>query len=222
MMEHLKYHDISPLVSSQSAVYPGDTKFSRQISHSFKNGDHLELSSITSTVHIGAHADAPNHYKKDLPGIEQRDLNFYFGPCQVIEVKTRRGERVQIKDFENLKDLRIVAPRVLLKTNSFPNPEQWNNDFSSYSPELVEYLHEKGVRLIGIDTPSIDPADSKQLESHQCIAKHDMAVLEGLVLENVKPGRYFLCALPIKLKDCEASPVRAVLFESLLAFDSHN
>lgn len=210
-----KYYDISPLVSPKIAVYPGDTPFSRQVTLSFQNGDHLELSAIRSTVHLGAHADAPSHYKKGLKGIASRDLGFYFGPCQVVEVKKKRGERIRVKD---LRDISIHARRVLLRTNSFPDPNKWNDDFNSYSPELIEYLHAKGVRLIGIDTPSIDPAKSKKLESHQVVAKHDMAVLEGLELKKIKSGSYVLFALPLKLKDCEASPVRALLFETSLAF----
>ncbi len=217
-MKELKYHDISPLISPRIAVYPEDVNFERKVSLSFENGNHLELSSITATVHLGAHADAPSHYKKSLDGIDKRDLGFYFGPCQVIEVKNIRGERVSVADIS----VPIKHPRVLLKTGSFPNPEKWNDDFNSYSPEAIKYLHDKGVRLVGIDTPSVDPANSKKLESHQMIAQYDMAVLEGLVLSNVTPGEYFLCALPLRLEGCEASPVRAVLFESLVAFNKND
>ncbi len=206
----LQYIDISPLVSAKTAVYPQDTPFSRKIEMSFSEGANLELSSMTASLHIGAHTDAPNHYAKGAKGIDQRDLNFYFGPCQVIEVKAKRGERILV---EHLKNTEVIAERILLKTNSFPNPDEWNWDFNSYSPELIEYLYKKNVILIGIDTPSIDPAESKKLESHQVVAKHDMAVLEGIVLEGVIPGEYVLCALPLKLKDCDASPVRAVLFK---------
>lgn len=208
----LDYIDISPIVSSKTAVYPQDTSFSRKIELSFSAGDNLELSSMTTSLHIGAHTDAPNHYKKDASGIDQRDLNLYFGPCQVIEVKAKRGERIRI---EHLGGVDIKTERVLLKTSSFPDPNQWNGDFNSYSPELVEFLCRKNVILIGIDTPSIDPADSKKLESHQIVAQNDMAILEGIVLESVSPGEYILCALPLKLKDCDASPVRAVLFRQI-------
>ncbi|OQW48584.1 MAG: hypothetical protein A4S09_04080 [Proteobacteria bacterium SG_bin7] len=204
----LQYIDISPLVSSKTAVYPQDTPFSRKVELSFSSGDKLELSSMTTSLHIGAHTDAPNHYKKGLPGIDQRDLSFYLGPCQVIEVKAKRGERINIEHLGNTK---ISTERVLLKTSSFPNPDQWNEDFNSYSPELVEYLYEKKVILVGIDTPSIDPANSINLESHQVVAKNDMSILEGIVLDNVPPGEYILCALPLRLKDCDASPVRAIL-----------
>jgi arylformamidase len=75
----------------------------------------------------------------------------------------------------------------------------------------VERLHEQGVKLIGIDTPSVDLFDSKDLPSHQMILKHDMAILEGLALQGVPEGVYELIALPLKLVGFDASPVRAIL-----------
>jgi arylformamidase len=102
---------------------------------------------------------------------------------------------------------------VLISTGSFPDPDSWNNDFNSLSPELIDDLATKGVKLLGIDTPSVDPADSKGLESHQAIFRHDLCVLEGLILNRVPAGRYTLVALPLRLKDADASPVRAILME---------
>jgi arylformamidase len=105
----------------------------------------------------------------------------------------------------------IGAPRLLLATGSFPDPEQFHQNFAAYSAELIHALHQEGVRLIGIDTPSIDLFDSKDLPSHKAVLQHDMAVLEGLVLTDVPDGIYELIALPLKLADFDASPVRAIL-----------
>lgn len=200
--------DISPEVSAETAVYPGDTRFSRNVSFDIKNGDHLTLSDMTSTLHIGAHADAPNHYHLEGAGIGERDLDYYIGPCQIIELKLSTQSSAQIQD---LKGVEIKAPRVLFKTSSFLNTKVWSKEFNSLSHELIEYLAAKGVRLIGIDTPSIDPEDSKNLSAHKAVYKNDMAILEGLILENVSPGLYFLLAQPLKIKNADASPVRAVL-----------
>ena len=103
------------------------------------------------------------------------------------------------------------TPRVLFATGSFPDPNAWNEDFSSLSPELVHLLADAGVRLVGIDTPSVDPSTSKALESHSAVAQRDLAILEGLVLDGVAPGLYRLMAFPLKLSGADASPVRAVL-----------
>jgi arylformamidase len=100
---------------------------------------------------------------------------------------------------------------VLFKTRSFPNPDRWTSDFASLSPELIEKLAGQGVRLVGIDTPSIDPAEDKALESHQAVLRNDMAILEGIVLDDVAEGEYQLVALPLRIAGADASPVRAVL-----------
>lgn len=199
--------DISPLLSPRIAVWPGDTALSREVMCDMSKGANITLSALRSTVHLGSHADAPNHYTAQGEGIASRSLDLYCGPCQVIEAMTTGTSRIipsQILD-------EIQASRILLKTESFPDPENFNSDFAAYSPELIELLAKKGVILIGIDTPSIDPFESKDLPCHAMVAKHNMAVLEGLVLGHVAPGIYELIALPLKLEGFDASPVRAVL-----------
>ena len=202
-----KYIDISPLIHARTAVFPGDTAFSHTVNLSLKAGDNLDLSEIKTTVHIGAHADAPSHYHLKGETIDQRSLFPYMGSAQVIEVHISRGKRINQNDFNQ----KILAPRVLFKTNSYPNPDQWNGDFNSFSPELIHHLHNEGVVLVGIDTPSVDPADDKELSSHQALYKTNMAVLEGIVLNNVSEGLYDLIALPLKILGADASPVRAIL-----------
>ncbi len=202
------YIDISPVLSSEIGVWPGDVPFSRKKTLSFSEGDHLELSSITTTLHLGAHADGPIHYDKDGVGIDKRSLESYLGKVQVVSVQIPRGERIHISD---LRKTEIRAPRVLFRTGSFPDPNNWNEDFNSLSSELIEYLVEKSVKLVGIDTPSVDPQNDKGLESHTAIYKNDLAILEGLVLSEVDDGFYTLVALPLKIQGADASPVRAIL-----------
>lgn len=207
-LESFEMIDITPVINSEIAVFPGDTVFSQNVALDMKKGSHLTLSSISSTVHLGAHADAPNHYSKDGISIEKRSLDYYFGKAQVIQVELKKNRRISLADIQNVD---IKAARVLFKTQSFSNPYKWSTDFMSLSVELVNYLAEKKVKLVGIDTPSIDPSDDQILESHQAVAYHDMAILEGLVLDHVSPGIYQLVALPLPIAGAEASPVRAVL-----------
>lgn len=199
--------DISPIISEELAVFPGDTAFSRDVLLSFEHGHHLGLSSIKATVHLGAHTDAPNHYDSKGSDIADRKLSLYIGECQVVTVRVARGQCIQISDLP----CEIKSPRVLFKTQTFPNPNVWNEDFAAISAELIDYLANKGVCLVGIDTPSIDPATSKDLLAHKMIAKHDMAILEGIVLDHVQDGSYELIALPLKIAGADASPVRAIL-----------
>lgn len=202
-------YDISPLIHAKTAVFPGDTLFERQVLMSTAGGDHLGLSWIKSTLHIGAHADAGNHYHKEGKGIDQADLSRYFGPCQVIQVSLPRNERIGLSHIKNIK---ILAPRILFRTDSFPDPDKWNSDFNSLSPEVIQHLAKNQVVLVGIDTPSVDPETSKALESHQALWEAQMSVLEGIDLGQVPEGLYQLIALPLKIKDADASPVRAILF----------
>ena len=115
---------------------------------------------------------------------------------------------------EAIKGITITTPRILFKTNSFPDPNEWRDDFTALSPELIGYLADHDIILVGIDTPSIDPAKATPLTSHFAVAQHNMAILEGIVLTNVPAGNYNLIALPLKLKDADASPVRAILIEN--------
>ena len=202
------YFDISPCISQQTAVFPGDTAYKRNVHMSVEAGDHIGLSSIESTVHIGAHADAPSHYGKSQAGIHELELTPYMGLAQVIHLAPPKGARIS---WAELAKTPIQCKRVLLATNSFPDSNQWNSDFNSLSPELIEKLHEQGVVLVGIDTPSVDPSDCKTMDSHHMLLKTQMRVLEGLVLEHVPGGLYQLLALPLSLKDADASPVRAIL-----------
>jgi len=205
-----KVFDISPAITPQMAVFPGDTAFNRKKLMSFDQGHHLELSTINTTVHLGAHADAPIHYHPDGVGIGERNLNYYLGECQVIHCHKKRGERILLEDIARHK---ISAQRVLFRTGSFPDPNNWNGDFNSLSPELIDYLSSRKVITVGIDTPSIDPADDEEMITHKMIFDKNMAILEGIILDNVPEGLYELIALPLKISGADASPVRAILRE---------
>jgi arylformamidase len=199
--------DISPLITEAIAVWPGDTPPRREIVLDLARGDSVTLSTLHATVHLGAHGDAPNHYRTSAPSIEQRPLELYLGPCQVIGVEVPRGQLIGPADLPKA----ILAERVLLATRSFPDPNHFNDDYAALEPSVVDHLHARGVRLIGIDTPSVDPYDSKELPAHQAFFHHDMAILEGLVLSGVPEGLYELIALPLRLAGFDASPVRAIL-----------
>lgn len=207
-------YDISPPITPDLKVWPGDTPPTREVLLDMKQGANVTLSTLRATVHLGAHADGPNHYGKDAPAIHQRSLDHYLGPCQVIRANVGRGERVTLKhlglEFSSLKS-RIRAPRVLIATGTFPDSTNWNEDFAALDPSLIDDLHRCGVITIGIDTPSVDLFASKDLPAHARFLANNMAILEGLALKDVPEGEYELIALPLKLVGFDASPVRAVL-----------
>ncbi|MGE3107000.1 MAG: cyclase family protein [Phycisphaerales bacterium] len=211
--------DITPAVTPNLAVWPGDTPLSREVLCRQEDGASVTLSTLRATVHLGAHADGPNHYGVGAAGIGERPLDPYIGPCRVVHVPGARGRRVGVADFKQSLDApgtsggatSLDESRVLLRTDSFPDPTNWNPDFAAIEPALIDLLHSRGVRLIGIDTPSVDTQDSKDLPAHRAFLRHDMCILEGLDLRAVPAGVYELIALPLKLIGFDASPVRAIL-----------
>lgn len=199
-------HDITPRISSRLAVWPGDTPPRREVLADLARGDSFTLSTLHATVHLGAHADAPSHYGPG-PAIDACDLDRYLGPCQVMHVPVPRRTRITLSMLPEP----LMASRLLLATGTFPDPERFHADFAALAVELIDFLHEMGVVLVGIDTPSVDLFDSKELEAHHAFLRHDMAILEGLALAGVPAGLYELIALPLPLEGFDASPVRAVL-----------
>lgn len=200
--------DISPRITRKTAVFPGDTPPRREILQQLERGDIVTLSTLHSTVHLGAHADGPNHYGLGGRSIDEQPLDLYIGPCQVLRANTPQGEVVTL---EHLEGELAETERLLICSCSFPDPEHWNDDYSGLDPSLVDHLGTMGVRLVGVDTPSVDPAKSKDLPAHQRFFANDMAIIEGLVLDNVAPGRYELIALPLRLGGFDGSPLRAIL-----------
>jgi arylformamidase len=204
-----KLYDITPAITPSLAVWPGDTRVSREVLFDMNRGDNITLSTLRATVHLGAHADGPNHYGQSAPSIDQRDLNLYLGKCQLVRAETKPAQRVQIADLKS--QIEIGIERVLIATNTYRDPWNFTEDFAALDPKLVDDLHRRGVRLIGIDTPSVDLFDSKDLPAHKRFLANDMAILEGLMLSEVPEGIYELIALPLKLAGFDASPVRAIL-----------
>ena len=200
-------YDITPPITPKLAVWPGDTPASREVLCDMARGDNITLSTLRATVHLGAHADGPNHYGKDAPAIDERSLDYYLGPCQVIRVNVARATHITM----SMVQTEIKTPRVLFATGTYPDPQNWNGDFAALSVELIDFLHERGVITVGIDTPSVDLFESKDLPAHKAILRHNMSILEGLVLKDVPEGIYELIALPLPLVGFDASPVRAVL-----------
>jgi arylformamidase len=202
--------DISPPVSPQSPVFPGDTPYQQDWTASLSPGNPVNVSRMTLSPHVGAHADAPLHYDANGDSIGEVDLAPYLGPCRVIHA-IGVGELVRWEHLQHAT--RSIPPRVLVRTYDRMPADRWDPRLAAYAPDTIERLAALGVMLVGIDTASIDPAESKTLDSHQVIRRLGLRVLENLVLDDVVEGDYELIALPLKLMTADASPVRAVLRE---------
>jgi len=200
--------DISPAIHAAAPVFPGDTPYSQEWCATIGPGCPVNVSAIHLSPHVGAHADAPLHYDAGGAAIGAVDLQAFLGPCRVVHA-IACGPLIEWRHLAHAitPDL---PPRVLVRTYAAA-PTTWDEHLSAYAPETVQRLADRGVQLIGIDTASIDPASSKTLDSHQVIRQRGLRVLENLVLDAVPEGDYELIALPLKLTQADASPVRAVL-----------
>jgi arylformamidase len=201
--------DISPAIGPGFPVFPGDTPFAQRWTWTLDERCPVNVSELTLSPHTGAHTDAPLHYDPRGASIAEVELATYLGPCRVVHTI---GVGARIEPRHVIERLAGTPPRVLLRTYARA-PAQWDPAFTAVAPQTVDALHELGVRLIGLDTPSLDPETSKTLDSHQRVRAHGMAILEGIVLDDVAEGDYELIALPLKIAGCDASPVRAVLRE---------
>ena len=203
-----RLYDISPRVGPGFPVFPGDAPFAFGWTMQLAPGCPVNVAHLTLSPHTGSHADAPLHYDAAGASIGEVDLAAYLGPCRVIDV---RGCEPLVRPDDVAGALAGAPPRVLLRTAARAVVDRWDPEFAAPAPETIDLLHAHAVRLIGIDTPSIDPATSKTLASHQVVRRRRMAILEGLVLDAVDAGDYELIALPLRWVGVDASPVRAVL-----------
>ena len=203
-----KLWDISPPVDENAPVFPGDTAYSQRLHFALSPDCPVNVNSITLSPHTGAHADAPMHYANGGAASGELDLAPYLGPCRLIHCMDC-GPLVLPEHIAHA--MQNLPPRVLLRTARVAS-QSWES-FTSIAPETMALLATKNVALVGIDTPSVDPATSQTLPSHHQLLAHDMRVLECLVLDDVPEGDYELIALPLKLMRADASPVRAVLRE---------
>ena len=200
--------DISPPLSTATPTWPGDTPFQEERVWSYGPECPVNVGRITLSPHTGAHVDAPLHYSPDGAPIGEVALDTYMGPCRVLHCLDS-GALVEPEQLAGR--LGQVPERVLLRTYRQAPLATWDSDFTAVAKATVDLLASLGVRLIGIDTPSLDPQTSKTMDAHNAIARHGMAILEGIVLDDVPEGDYELIALPLRFANLDASPVRAIL-----------
>jgi arylformamidase len=203
-----KLWDISPPVDEHAPVFPGDTAYAQRLHFALSPGCPVNVNALTLSPHTGAHADAPLHYAAEGEAAGALDLAPYLGPCRVIHC-IDIGPLVKPEHIA--RALTDLPPRVLVRTSRVAS-QSWDA-FTAYADDTIALLASRGVVLVGIDTPSVDPGDSQGLPSHHQLLRHRLRVLENLVLDDVPEGDYELIALPLKLMKADASPVRAVLRE---------
>lgn len=204
--------DISAPVDPSAPVFPGDTPYRQQWSAQLSSDCPVNVGSLTLSPHVGTHADAPLHYDPQGAAAGALSLHPYLGPCRVIHA-LGCGALVQWQHIAHGIDCTSTSlpPRVLVRTYARMPVDRWDPALPAFAASTVERLADLGVLLVGIDSASVDPADSKTLDSHQVLRRRGLRVLENLVLDEVPEGDYELIALPLRWLRADASPVRAVL-----------
>ena len=202
-------YDITRTVSTKTAVFPGDTPFSTKLNWRISDGAPVNLTTVTTTPHVGTHADAYFHYIADDLHPKDMPLDPYIGRARLISVSKRSGEITE-KDFA--AGALDGVERLLIHTWVSDVPDdKWTEDFPYPSVSLLETLAKRGGLLIGLDVSSVDSVDSATLPGHHALKRLGMVNLENLMLRGVPDGDYELIALPLKLDAACGSPVRAVL-----------
>ncbi|QZD94350.1 arylformamidase [Qipengyuania gelatinilytica] len=200
--------DISQVLRPGLPVWPGDTEFSFERTWRMDEGSPVNVGRMTMSTHSGTHADAPLHYAEDGLDAASMELDPYIGTCLVVDAR-KVTRRIDVADLPQIDSV----DRVLFRTwDEFPHDE-WRSDWLPIADETIEWLALQGVKLIGTDAPSVDPQDSKTMDAHKAVLKHDMRIVEGLVLDDVEEGRYELIALPLKVGGGDAGLCRAILRE---------
>ena len=208
----MRYWDVSEPIEPQTAVFPGDTPFSAEWVARMEQGASCNVSTIRMSVHLGTHTDAPLHYDPQGRDMASVPLDAYMGRCRVVDVRGH-GKPSLVRAEDLTPDLLAGCERILFRTRTTHDHRAWDPDFTALGPEAAELLVRHGIRLVGIDTPSIDWSGSKDLAGHNVLKSGGIAILENLDLSQVPAGDHELIALPLRIVGSDSSPVRAILRE---------
>jgi arylformamidase len=211
--------DISQPVNSHTACFPGDVSFSKQLTTTFRDSKVINLTALTTSPHVGTHADAVSHIKGSVEDIATNigsvPLSPYVGHCLVIDISPMKTGVITAETLRpyigKFMAQDVGVKRVLIKTLENIEYERWQDDYACLSVGAIKWLNSLGTILVGIDTPSVDQIASKTLSTHNALDERNMYWLENLDLTKAEQGAYFLVAAPIKFMELEASPVRAML-----------
>ncbi|AJI23023.1 arylformamidase [Priestia megaterium] len=202
-----KWIDISQPLDDKIARWPGDTPFSYEVNWSKEETGSVNVGKITMSIHTGTHIDAPFHFDSDGKKVIDLDLDLYIGRTKVVHIPANKSIGINELSDVNLKSV----TRLLIRTDAWQDRSVFPETIPYIEPSLASYLAKFGIRLLGIDLPSVDPLDSKELAAHHELAYHKIHILEGVLLDKIPSGDYELIAAPLPLVEADGSPVRALL-----------
>lgn len=202
-----KIFDISMALHAKTPEWPGDVPFQFHLSVTKEQSGSVNIGELSTSTHMGTHIDAPFHYDDNGLKVEDLPLDIYLTTAQVIDVSGTA--KITVNDLPAIEE---GVEAVLLHTATWQDRSTFPTSWPEFDAEIAEWMANKGIRLLGVDVPSIDPQSSKDLPMHQAMNRAERYILEGIVLDGVPDGVYQLAALPLKITGADGSPVRAVLY----------
>ena len=213
----MKLWDISRTLSNDLAEWPGDEPYRFRLTREKTKGASVNLGAISMSLHNGTHADARFHFDADGESIEKASLQTYLGRATVVDLwqaflDSKEKHLITIEDLRPSAEAIAATSRILVKTGRWTDSTVFPKQIPVIAADVPAWLQKNGVKLLGLDLPSVDEIDSKSLQNHHALAQAGIAIIESLDLSNVAPGIYHLAALPLKIAGGDGAPMRAILW----------
>lgn len=208
-------YDISLTISPSLPTWPGDPGLTLEQFESMDKGAHANVTSISTSLHLGTHVDAPHHFLNNHQTVENLPLDVLCGPCYVVQLPG--GIDAITAEVLDRTEVSSEMKRVLFGTS---NSHYWamgeskfQEDFVAITEDGAEWLVERGVKLVGVDYLSVAPFGDSE-STHKALLNAGIVIVEGLNLSNVVRGFYDLYCLPLKIAGADGAPARAILIQS--------
>jgi len=213
----MKLWDISRTLSNDLAEWPGDEPCRFRLTREKTKGASVNLGAISMSLHNGTHADARFHFDADGESIEKASLQTYLGRATVVDLwqaflDSKEKHLITIEDLRPFAEAIAATSRILVKTGRWTDSTLFPKQIPVITADVPAWLQKNGVKLLGLDLPSVDEIDSKSLQNHHALAQAGIAIIESLDLSNVASGIYQLAALPLKIAGGDGAPMRAILW----------
>jgi arylformamidase len=213
----MRIWDISRTLSDDLAEWPGDEPFRFRLTKTLAEGESVNLGAISMSVHNGTHADAQFHFDRKGESIEKAPLEIYLGRAVVVDLtgafsQSKEKHLITIEDLQPHAQEIAETSRLLIKTRRWNNSAVFPDRIPVIAADVPAWLQKNGVKLLGLDLPSVDEIDSKSLQNHHALSRAGIAIVESLDLSRVGSGVYNLAALPLKIAGGDGAPMRAVLW----------
>jgi arylformamidase len=213
----MKLWDISRTLSNDLAEWPGDEPCRFRLTREKTKGASVNLGAISMSLHNGTHADARFHFDADGESIEKASLQTYLGRATMVDLwqtflDSKEKHLITIEDLRPSAEAIAATSRILVKTGRWTDSTVFPKQIPVIAADVPAWLQKNGVKLLGLDLPSVDEIDSKSLQNHHALAHAGIAIIESLDLSNVASGIYQLAALPLKIAGGDGAPMRAILW----------